>query len=101
SGPPLPAPAGTASFGAGGANARLIVEEYPGQAAPTASGEHMAILLSARTAAQLQQRARALLDFVRSRLAALDLAAMAYTLQVGREAMDERLAFLVRSVDQL
>ena len=30
-----------------------------------------------------------------------DLAAIAYTLQVGREAMDERLAFMASSLDEL
>jgi polyketide synthase PksM len=31
----------------------------------------------------------------------IDLAAVAYTLQVGRDAMEERLVFVVSSVDQL
>ena len=31
----------------------------------------------------------------------LDLASVAYTLQVGREAMEERLGFVVNSIDQL
>ncbi len=42
-----------------------------------------------------------LLDFVRPRLSTIDLAAMAYTLQVGREAMEERLGLVVSSVEQL
>ena len=32
---------------------------------------------------------------------AIDLSALAYTLQVGREAMEERLGFVVKSVDEL
>jgi polyketide synthase PksN len=31
----------------------------------------------------------------------IDLVAMAYTLQVGREAMEERVGFVVHSVEQL
>ena len=58
-------------------------------------------MLSARTAEQLQQRARDLLSFVRERRSALDLASLAYTLQIGREAMDVRLGFVVGSVEQL
>jgi acyl transferase domain-containing protein len=59
------------------------------------------ILLSARTPEQLQQKAADLLAFAEPRLATLDLSALAYTLQVGREAMDERLAFVTHSPEQL
>ena len=101
----LPRIAGISSFGAGGSNAHLIVEEYQA-AEPAPAPQQMAfaqvvILLSARTAAQLQQKARDLLDFVRPRLNTIDLAPMAYSLQVGREAMEERLGFVVSSVEQL
>ena len=98
----LPRIAGISSFGAGGSNAHLIVEEY--QAAEPAAGPqslafaNIVILLSARTAEQLRQKARDLLDFVLPRLNTIDLVAMAYTLQVGREAMEERLGFVAHSV---
>ncbi len=96
----LPRIAGISSFGAGGSNAHLIVEEYQAPVRHPMAGT-VVILLSARTAGQLQQRARDLLRFVRPRISTLDLASMAYTLQVGREAMDERLGFVVSSVEQL
>ena len=59
------------------------------------------IPLSAKTAVQLQQRARDLLDFLRKQAASVDLVEMAYTLQVGREPMEERLGMVVSSVEQL
>ncbi len=97
----LPRIAGISSFGAGGANAHLIIEEYQAPVRPPMAFTDVVILLSARTAAQLQQKVRDLLDYVRERQNTIDLAATAYTLQVGREAMDERLAFVVSSVGQL
>ncbi|HSU89402.1 MAG TPA: type I polyketide synthase, partial [Terriglobia bacterium] len=97
----LPRIAGISSFGAGGSNAHMIVEEYrPPVAEPIASAT-VVILLSARTAEQLQQKARELLEFVRGRGNRIDLVSMAYTLQAGREAMEERLGFVVSSVEQL
>ena len=103
SGEPIPRIAGVSSFGAAGANAHVIVQEYvaPVGASATAAPEAKVIVpLSARTAAQLEQRARDLLRFIRS-TSDLDLAALSYTLQVGREAMDERLSCIVSSVHQL
>jgi len=96
--------AAVSSFGFSGTNAHLVIEEYPSpaeQAVPL--GEHPAFIvpLSARTAEQLQQRSRDLLEVIRKAQRPVDLAAVAYTLQIGREAMEERLGFVVSSVDQL
>ncbi|MGD0098084.1 MAG: SDR family NAD(P)-dependent oxidoreductase [Terracidiphilus sp.] len=97
----LPRIAGISSFGAGGSNAHMIVEEYVAPLPSYAMSGEFAILLSARTAEQLRQKARELLGFIRVQRGDVDLVAMAYTLQVGREAMEERLGFLVNSVEQL
>jgi acyl transferase domain-containing protein/enoyl-CoA hydratase/carnithine racemase len=98
----LPRIAGISSFGAGGSNAHLIVEEYPEAATPAhgTSGEHI-VPLSARTADQLQQKARDLLDFLRGATEPLPLSSVAYTFQTGREPMDERLAVLADSTTSL
>ncbi|UXI65992.1 SDR family NAD(P)-dependent oxidoreductase [Tahibacter amnicola] len=109
-GRPLPRIAGLSSFGAGGSNAHFVIEEYAGgESIADASigilpGAQVIVPLSARTPEQLLQKARDLLAFLQDALEAgrpVDLAALAYTLQVGREAMDERLAFVVDSAARL
>jgi acyl transferase domain-containing protein/acyl carrier protein len=100
-GRPVPRIAGISSFGAGGSNAHLVVEEYQAPAPEPAPPADVLIPLSARTPGQLQQKATDLLDSVCTGRSSLGLLSMAYTLQVGREAMDERLAFLAGSIDEL
>jgi len=96
--------AAVSSFGYSGTNAHVVIEEYPMPAETTASAggrTPVVVPLSAKTAEQLHQRAQDLLGFIRSAQRPVDLVSMAYTLQTGREPMEERLAFEVTSVDQL
>ena len=99
----LPRIAGISSFGAGGSNAHLVIEEYSPPSAPmnVQPRTEFIVPLSARTPEQLRQKARDLADFIRAGTLSLDLPSLAYTLQVGREAMDERLGVLVTSVAAL
>ena len=97
----LPRIAGLSSFGAGGSNAHMLIEEYILPVEQPVTHAQVVVVLSARTSEQLQQKARELLAFVRSDVDAIDLTAMAYTLQVGREAMDERLSLVVDSAQLL
>ncbi|KAF3469296.1 SDR family NAD(P)-dependent oxidoreductase [Streptomyces sp. Tu 3180] len=99
--------AGVSSFGAGGSNAHVIVGEYV-PAEPPAAGDPgqwplgSVIVLSARTEEQLREQARRLLDWVREeRVEDADVPAVAATLQVAREHMAERLAFLAGSAAEL
>ncbi|MBN7135745.1 hypothetical protein A7A76_13535 [Lysobacter enzymogenes] len=101
----LPRVAGISSFGAGGSNAHLIVEEYlaPVSAtvsAPAADAAQM-LPLSARTAEQLRRKAADLLAWLEQPGREVVLADLAYTLQSGREAMDERMAVIADSPAQL
>jgi acyl transferase domain-containing protein/enoyl-CoA hydratase/carnithine racemase/acyl carrier protein/short-subunit dehydrogenase/SAM-dependent methyltransferase len=98
----LPRIAGISSFGAGGSNAHVIIEEYrvPAQGAAPAQAP-VIVPLSARTAAQLEQRGRDLLAWIERADGPLDLSAIAHTLQVGREAMEVRAAVLASSIDDL
>ena len=97
----LPRVAGISSFGAGGSNAHLIVEEYFAPAsAPVADAAQM-LPLSARTAEQLRRKAADLLAWLEQPGREVVLADLAYTLQSGREAMDERLAVVADSPAQL
>src|SRR5262249_39288823 len=95
----VPRLAGLSSFGAGGSNAHMVVEEYEAPAAVAPRHEAVAIVLSARSERQLRQKAADLLAFADAQ--APDLEAMAYTLQVGREAMGERLGLVVRDLPEL
>ena len=97
----LPRIAGISSFGAGGSNAHMLIEEYNAPVEQPVTHAQVVVVLSARTAEQLRQKARELLAFVRSDVDAIDATAMAYTLQVGREPMDERLGFVVSTTESL
>ncbi|MEX2567685.1 MAG: SDR family NAD(P)-dependent oxidoreductase [Cyclobacteriaceae bacterium] len=98
----FPRRAGISSFGFGGANAHVILEEYiPLQKdvgiSPAASG---LIVLSARDKAGLRERILSLDSFIQENnlYSSGDLTRIAYTLQVGREAMEERVAFAVEDI---
>ncbi|XYH98676.1 SDR family NAD(P)-dependent oxidoreductase [Sorangium sp. So ce1128] len=97
--------AGVSSFGAGGANAHIILEEH--RAAPVEGARQAGpalVVLSSRGHERLVAYARALLEHL-ERIApeARDgaLTDLAYTLQVGREPMEDRLALVVSSIDEL
>ncbi|NQZ10676.1 MAG: polyketide synthase dehydratase domain-containing protein, partial [Algicola sp.] len=95
--------AAVSSFGFSGTNANMVIAEY---AAPVATARHddtqeVVIMLSAKTQAQLQQKGRDLLAFINKSGNNISLTDMAYTLQVGREVMDERWAVEVDSLEQL
>ncbi|NVB40696.1 SDR family NAD(P)-dependent oxidoreductase [Pseudenhygromyxa sp. WMMC2535] len=109
---PWPAPdsgprrAALSSFGAGGTNAHLILEEAPGLVEDQSPARHDApqlaqlIVLSAASRGRLRASARALLRFVEAQRAgdpSARLCDLAYTLQVGRDAMAERFAVEVDS----
>ncbi|SFS42429.1 polyketide synthase PksN [Marininema halotolerans] len=102
-----PRVAGLSSFGAGGANAHIIVEEYrkaeEEQSKVTVSSEGPSIVvLSAKTRKQLRLQVERLLTKVQEPVFSNnDLVSLAYTLQTGREALEERLAMTVNSLEEL
>ncbi|GHH96427.1 type I polyketide synthase [Streptomyces capillispiralis] len=93
--PDGPRRAGVSSFGIGGTNAHVILEEPPARpAAPAAPGHHL-LVLSARTASELDRGAARLAEHLRRRTGeeeddARDLADTAWTLQAGRRAFGFR-----------
>jgi acyl transferase domain-containing protein/ubiquinone/menaquinone biosynthesis C-methylase UbiE len=110
SGSHLPRRAGISSFGFGGVNAHILIEEYVKRdpAIPEETGEvkdeSFAIVMSAKSPERLQTAVRNLHDFLeRSRRSqsTIQLSDLAYTLQIGRDAMEERLGIIVSSLDEL
>ena len=104
----VPLRAGVSSFGLSGVNAHIVLEEYVGadrgsDVAPSVYGDAPAlIVLSGKDEERLKERAGQLLEHVREGgVTEADLADVAYTLQVGRQAMEQRLALTARSLQEL
>ena len=96
-----PLRAAISSFGAGGSNANLIMEEYSTPVpAPKGGDTSEIIVLSAANGGRLRKRASQLMAFLESS-AEWHLADVAYTLQVGRRPMASRLAFVAASGEEL
>jgi len=103
--------AGLSSFGAGGSNAHLIIEEFdeallPEQILPATvtsdTPERVVILLSAKNEGRLKEMAARLEKaLLQGQFRDHDLPHIAFTLQVGREALETRLAMIVQSVGEL
>ena len=99
--------AGISSFGAGGANAHVVIEEYIPQdmAEPqmTITPRNPAIIvLSAKNGERLKEQARRILTAIKEQeFSDANLTDLAYTLQVGREAMEERIGLIAGSLQEL
>ncbi|MFY2558580.1 SDR family NAD(P)-dependent oxidoreductase [Corallococcus terminator] len=98
--------AGVSALGAGGANAHLIIEEHrdPRPKSATSSPRLVLVPLSAKTEERLRAFARALADHLtrhRETIFDSDVVSLAYTLQTGREALEQRVAFVVASTGEL
>ncbi|GHO82466.1 non-ribosomal peptide synthetase/type I polyketide synthase [Dictyobacter formicarum] len=93
-----PRRAGISSFGIGGTNAHIILEEPPISvpAAAPASQSHL-LVLSARTETALQQARINLVQYLQQH-PELELADVAYTLQIGRKPFNHRSALVCRSL---
>nr|DAC82029.1 TPA_exp: polyketide synthase [Kiritimatiellota bacterium] len=109
--------AGVSSFGATGSNAHVILEEYVKEEAPIMEEliekKWVIVPLSAKNPEQLKEAANNLHAYLRSTienpessvasgsLCGGNIQDLAYTLQVGREAMQERIAFLIKDEEEL
>jgi acyl transferase domain-containing protein/tryptophanase/acyl carrier protein len=98
----LPLRAGISSFGAGGANAHIVLESYERDAqARDESGPPSERIypLSARTEDQLREMAVRLKTHLQQH--DVDLKDAAYTLQQGRKSFEHRVAILARTREEL
>ncbi len=85
-----PRRAGVNAFGFGGVNVHVILEGVDESPRPAATAAVRLLTLSAKTAEALRERVAALTAFLTDTSVNLD--DLAYTLQLGREAMPLRLA---------
>ena len=93
--------AGVSSFGAGGTNVHIILEEYePEQevAVSRRSGKQI-IILSANTSESLHRAVKKLLAYFEE--TTCELNDVAYTLQVGRNVLNERIAFVAETMEDV
>jgi 3-oxoacyl-(acyl-carrier-protein) synthase/acyl carrier protein/NRPS condensation-like uncharacterized protein len=95
-----PLRAGVCSFGVGGTNAFVLVEEAA-PTLPTASQNKMPqlLLLSARTESALEKMTGNLVDYLKNN-PGVNLADIAYTLQVGRRAFSHRRMLVCSDSDE-
>jgi acyl transferase domain-containing protein/enoyl-CoA hydratase/carnithine racemase/acyl carrier protein len=94
--------AAISSFGFSGTNAHLVVGQYQAPVrAPFAGRGPGLVPLSAKSPEALAKAARQLLAFLRGEGSNADLADIAYTLQIGREAMEERLCVVAANAGEL
>jgi amino acid adenylation domain-containing protein len=102
-----PLRAGVSSFGIGGTNAHVILEEWPDghssnaeRRAQSAEREYRLILLSAKTPSALERVTQNLKEFLEKN-PGIDLADIAYTLQVGRKAFDHRWMLVCSRMEEV
>ncbi|GAV11579.1 SDR family NAD(P)-dependent oxidoreductase [Paenibacillus sp. NAIST15-1] len=97
-----PRRAGLSSFGAGGSNVHIILEEYQAEAfVPEQHQEPEILVLSARNEDRLREKARQLEKYLMVTGTDVQFGNVAYTLQIGREAMEARLAIVARTPQEL
>ncbi|MCP4700191.1 MAG: AMP-binding protein [Gammaproteobacteria bacterium] len=101
----FPRRATISSFGAGGSNAHLILEEYiPAQKEPfpvksVVDTPHIAVF-SAKTPVRLKEAIRRFIEFMKDSKET-DFSDIVYTLQTGREAMEYRLAMVASNKEEM
>jgi polyketide synthase PksN len=99
SGQPMPLRAGVNSFGFGGVNVHVAIEEFAAPAPEESLGgpqEPQVVVLSAKTRERLRAVAARMREFLRDE-AGPPLRDVAYTLRERREGFAERLAFVART----
>lgn len=90
--------AGVSAFGVGGTNAHVVIEQAPERPSSRRSKSPQLLVVSARSAAALDQAAENLAEFFRAN-PETDLSDAAWTLQVGRRAFSSRRIVVASTVD--
>ncbi len=90
-----PRQAGVSSFGMGGTNAHVVLEEAPEVVTDEPTKEWQLLLLSAQTATAVEQATHNLATYLQEH-EEVNLADVAYTLQVGRKVFENRRMVVCR-----
>ncbi|HVI47463.1 MAG TPA: beta-ketoacyl synthase N-terminal-like domain-containing protein [Chitinophaga sp.] len=91
--------AGISSFGAGGSNAHLVIEEYPARLESAATQSIPVFVLSAKNKERLKEYAQILHTYLLQ--PGNNFHHVLYTLQTGREALQHRVAWVAGSEREL
>jgi len=94
-----PLRAGVSSFGIGGTNAHIVMEEPPQLEPSSKSREFQLFVLSAKTGTALDRVSQDLAAYLKSN-PRIDLADVAYTLQVGRKVFPYRRFFVASDMSR-
>ena len=94
----IPRRAGVSSFGVGGTNAHVILEEAPAIKPSSSSRSWQLLLLSAKTNTALETATVNLISHLQQ-YPDLNLADVAYTLQMGRRAFNHRRMVVCQDID--
>jgi acyl transferase domain-containing protein/acyl carrier protein len=94
-----PRRAGVNSLGMGGTNAHVVLEEAPALEPSGDSRPWQLLVMSAKTGSALERMRENLIDYLR-RHSEVNIADLAYTLQLGRRIFDHRLVAVCQSHDQ-
>lgn len=91
--------AGVSSFGIGGTNAHIILEEAPSISSDASDKQHHVFLFSAKTLKSLEHTCRKMVDYFGSH-STLHPADVAYTLQTGRKHFPYRTMVVSSSLEE-
>ncbi len=96
----IPRRAGISAFGAGGANAHIIVEEYEErkQIVPVCEDAQYIFILSAKNRDRLVDYAERIIEYIEKEQFHMTAGDLAYTLSQCRNEMEERIAVVAGSV---
>ena len=97
--------AAISAFGAGGSNAHTILESYPDKVRNIGLNDHKdnLFVFSAKDSGRLKQYVQSFIEYLKQnpQFKVSGLRNVAYTLQIGREEFEERIAIVATTYDEL